>query len=191
VINAPERVEVPKKTTHAPSVVKRGVAQTKKDKTPNKHPRKEKMIPLQKTVNVSQPRVVYTLWIFHNLALKHAIEMRMLAYQKNHDALVLGNHEASTGMQEISINYTSFEEVYDRSTTIVNPYFSTVIAENFLADPDPKIMEECKWRSDWNWWKEAIEAELNSIKKRNVFTDVVPTPLRIFRVGLKWVFIRK
>jgi hypothetical protein len=110
---------------------------------------------------------------------------------KNHDALVLGNHEASTGMQEISINYTSFEEVYDRSTTIVNPYFSTVIAENFLADPDPKTMEECKWRSDWNWWKEAIEAELNSIKKRNVFTDVVPTPLRIFPVGLKWVFIQK
>jgi hypothetical protein len=57
-INTPERVEVPKKTTQAPSVVKRGrVAQTKKDNTPNKRLRKEKTKPLQKTVNVSQPRI--------------------------------------------------------------------------------------------------------------------------------------
>jgi hypothetical protein len=41
VKNEPERVKVPKKTTQTPSVVKRGrVAQTKKDNTPNKHPRK-------------------------------------------------------------------------------------------------------------------------------------------------------
>jgi hypothetical protein len=58
-VNVPERVQVPKKTTHAPSVVKRGggVAQTKKDKALNKRPRKEKMMPFQKIVNVSQPRI--------------------------------------------------------------------------------------------------------------------------------------
>jgi hypothetical protein len=57
-VNAPERVEVPKKTTQAPSVVKRGrVVRTEKDTTPNKRPRKEKMRPLQKIVNVSQPGV--------------------------------------------------------------------------------------------------------------------------------------
>jgi hypothetical protein len=93
------------------------------------------------------------------------------------DALILGNHETSMGIQEISINYTSFREVYDRSTIIVNPCFSTSIAENFLADPDPKTMAECKGHSDWNMWKEAIEAELNSLKKRKVFTEVIPTPL--------------
>jgi hypothetical protein len=58
MVNAPERVEVTKKITQAPSAVKRGrVVQTKKDNTPNKCPRKEKMMPLQKTVNVSQPVV--------------------------------------------------------------------------------------------------------------------------------------
>jgi hypothetical protein len=92
----------------------------------------------------------------------------------------LRNHEASTGIQEISINYTNSGEVYDRSTTIVNPCFSIVIAENFLADPDPKTMVECKGRSDLNKWKEPIEVELNSLKKRKVFTNVIPTPLRIF-----------
>jgi hypothetical protein len=55
---------------------------------------------------------------------------------ENPNALVLGNHEASTGIQEISISYTSSGEVYDHSTIIVNPCFSTIIAENFLADPD-------------------------------------------------------
>jgi hypothetical protein len=103
----------------------------------------------------------------------------------------LGNHEASTRIQEISINYASSREVYDHSTTIVNPCFSTVITENFLADPDPKTMAECKRRSDWNKWKEAIEAKLNLLKKIKVFTEVIPTPPRIFSVGFKWVFIQK
>jgi hypothetical protein len=77
----------------------------------------------------------------------------------------MGNHETSTVIQEISINYTSFGEVYDRSTIIINRYFSTIIAENFLADPDPKTMAEYKRCSDWNKWNEAIEAELNSDEK--------------------------
>jgi hypothetical protein len=82
----------------------------------------------------------------------------------------LGNHEASKGIEEIFINYTSSGDVYDYSTTIENLCFSTVIAENFLNDPDSKTMAECKKCSDWNKWKEAIEAELNSLKKRKVFT---------------------
>jgi hypothetical protein len=55
IVNAPERVDVPKKTTQAPFAVKRGrVAQAKKDNAPNKRPRKENTRPLQKTVIMSQ-----------------------------------------------------------------------------------------------------------------------------------------
>jgi hypothetical protein len=75
--------------------------------------------------------------------------------------------------------------VYDRSTTIVNKCFSIINAENFLANPDSKTMAKCKRRSDWNEWNEAIEVELNSLKKRKVFTDVIPTPPRIFLVVFK------
>jgi hypothetical protein len=64
--------------------------------------------------------------------------------------LVLGNHEASKGIEKNSINYTSSREVYDHSTTIANLYFSTIIAENLLNDPDPKTMVECKKCSNWN-----------------------------------------
>jgi hypothetical protein len=110
---------------------------------------------------------------------------------KNPDTLILGNHEESNGIEEFSINYTSSREVYDGSTTIVNSSFSTIITESVLANPDPKTMVECKRRSNWNKWKEAIEVELSSLKKRKVFTDVIPTPHGIFLVRFKWVFVRK
>jgi hypothetical protein len=96
------------------------------------------------------------------------------------DNLVLGNHEASKGIEEISIKYTS-----SRGTTIVNLCFSTIIARNFLNDPDPMTITECKKCSDWNKWKEAIEAKLNSLKKRKMFTEVKLAPPRTFLIGFK------
>ena len=107
------------------------------------------------------------------------------------DTLVLGDHEESNGVQEISIHYMNTGKSYNRRTTIIDNYFSATIAENFLNDPEPKTMAECQRRSDWNQWKEAIEAELASLRKREVFTSAIPTPPRIFPVGFKWVFIRK
>jgi hypothetical protein len=105
--------------------------------------------------------------------------------------LILGNHEASKGIEGISINYTSSGKVYNHNTTIADLCFSIIIAESFLNDPDPKTMAECKNHSDWNKWKEAIKVELNSLKKRNMFSDVMPTPPRTFPVGFKCVFVRK
>jgi hypothetical protein len=59
------------------------------------------------------------------------------------DSLVLGNHDEFHGVQEIAINYTSSEELLDRTTTVVNLCFSTMVA-SLLNDPDPKTMAECK-----------------------------------------------
>jgi hypothetical protein len=101
------------------------------------------------------------------------------------DDLVLGNHDTSKGIEEISINYTSFGEVYYRGTTIASICFLIVIAENFLNDPYPKTNVECKKCSEWNKWKEAIEAELNWLKKRKVFMEVIPTPPKTFPIGFK------
>jgi hypothetical protein len=71
-----------------------------------------------------------------------------LEYQKFPTTSYLGKHEASKGIEEIFINYTSSGEVYDHITTIANLCFSTIIAENFLDNPDPKTMAECKKHSD-------------------------------------------
>jgi hypothetical protein len=73
---------------------------------------------------------------------------------------------------------------------VVNSCFSTMVAD-LLHDPDPKIMAEYKQRSDWIKWKEAIEVELDSLEKREVFSNVIPTPPRTYLVGFKWVFILK
>jgi hypothetical protein len=149
VVNALERVEVTKKTTQTPSVVKRGrVVTTKRDNAPNKRQRKEKMRPPQKIVNVSQPVVDRHFVDIPQSSTQACYRNENASTSENHDDLILGNQETSTGIQEISINYTSSKEVYDRSTTIVNSYFSTIIAENFLTDPDPKTMAECKRCSD-------------------------------------------
>jgi len=40
-------------------------------------------------------------------------------------------------------------------------------------------------------WKEAIQAELNSLAKREVFGPVVQTPKGVSPVGYKWVFVQK
>jgi hypothetical protein len=52
-------------------------------------------------------------------------------------------------------------------------------------------MIECRKRSDWDKWKAAIEAELRSLCKREVFGTAVPTPPNVIPVGCKWVFLRK
>jgi hypothetical protein len=191
-INTPERVDVPKKTTQAPCVVNRErIATTKRDNAPNKHPRKEKMRPLQKTVVVSQPVVDRHLVDIPQSSTQVRYRNENAITSENPENLVLENHETLTGIQEISIKYTSSREVYDHSTTIVNSCFSTIIAENFLADLDPNTMAECKRHLSWNKLTETIEAELNLLKKIKVFTDVIPTHPRIFHVGFKWVFIQK
>jgi hypothetical protein len=102
--------------------------------------------------------------------------------------LVLGNHEVSKGINHEVLIILVLEK-YMIITTIADLCFSTIIAESFLNNLDPKTMAECKKCSDWNKWKEAIEAELNSLKKRKAFTDVMPTPPRTFPIEFKWVFI--
>jgi hypothetical protein len=44
---------------------------------------------------------------------------------------------------------------------------------DLLNDPNPNIMVECKQHSDWIKWKEAIEVELDSLRKREIFSNVI------------------
>jgi hypothetical protein len=152
VINASERVEVTEKTTQTPSIKKRGrIETTKKDNALKKRPRMEKTKSPQNTNKVNQPVVDQ-----HNMNTNDPWSSTQARYtdegrtSKVPNDIVLGNHEASKGIEENFINYTSSGEVYDRTTTIANLCFSTVIVENFINDPDPKTMTECKKCSDWN-----------------------------------------
>ena len=95
---------------------------------------------------------------------------------------------------EISINYVSTREILDRNKIVVDNVFSFKVAIDITRsndDIEPKIVEECRRRNDWPMWKEAIQAELNSLAKREIFGPVVQTPEGVSHVRYKWVFIRK
>jgi hypothetical protein len=103
----------------------------------------------------------------------------------------LGNNdEPDDSVEEISINYAESGELYNRKTTDVDINFVSKIADA-IEDPEPKSMAECRKHSDRVKWKEAIETELCSLSKRQVFGPVARTPPNIFPVGCKWVFVRK
>jgi hypothetical protein len=102
-------VEVPKKTTLAPSAKKRGRAETTRKETAlEKRPRKEKSKAPTKFKNVVQPEVEQR----HSNGddLQSSSQPRYINETRTSeipDNLVLGNHETSKGIEEISINYTS------------------------------------------------------------------------------------
>ncbi|KAI3692362.1 hypothetical protein L6452_32176 [Arctium lappa] len=96
--------------------------------------------------------------------------------------------------EEISINYIMSRKVWNRNKTDVDDIFAYNIALNVIEneeDQEPKSVNECMHRKDWPKWKDAMQAELNSVMKREVFGPVVRTPEGIKPVGHKWVFIRK
>jgi hypothetical protein len=93
-------------------------------------------------------------------------------------------------IMENSTNYVETREIYDRKTINVDIYFAEKIAKIDL-DPEPKTILECKKRSDWPKWKEAIASELVSLNKRHVFGPVDRTPEGIFPVGQKWVLVKR
>jgi hypothetical protein len=93
--------------------------------------------------------------------------------------------------EEIATNCVESGESYHRKTTVVNIYFASKNADSLDPDPELKSMIECRKRSDWDKWKAAIEAELHSLCKREVFGPTVPTPPNVIPIGCKWVFLRK
>jgi len=95
---------------------------------------------------------------------------------------------------EISINYIDTGKIWNRCETIVDSIFAYNIALDVVnenEDHEPQSVEECQRRTDWPNWKDAIQAELNSLKKREVFGPIVRTPDGVKPVGYRWVFVRK
>jgi hypothetical protein len=58
---------------------------------------------------------------------------------------------------------------------LVTNHFAFMIAEEIMTDtPDPLIVREAQNRSDWPKWDEAINFELDSLIRRQVFGLIVP-----------------
>ncbi|KAK9942246.1 hypothetical protein M0R45_007922 [Rubus argutus] len=79
-----------------------------------------------------------------------------------------------------------------RPTATPNLFGVTAATEIITSDDiEPYSVDEYQRRDDWPKWKETIQAELDSLTKRNVFGPVVPTPPHVKPEEFKWVFVRK
>jgi hypothetical protein len=190
--NVSERIEVPNKTIQLLSSSKNGNSMTTPTGATSRKRNRKQRESFPKTVNATQPEVERHQVDPSDLQPTSTVHsITDVGTSECPDGNILGNNEPSDRVQEISTDYLESGESFDRKATVVDIYFSTSIAENLQNDPDPKTMAECKRRSDWNKWKEAIDAELASLTKREVFSSVIPTPPKTFPVGFKWVFVRK
>ena len=90
---------------------------------------------------------------------------------------------------EMAINYISTGESMNRAMAmaIVDINFAKKIALIIEPDPEPNSLADCKRRSDWKDWQEAVTSELLSLNKRKVFGPVSLTPPHIRPVSHKWV----
>ncbi|XP_021729390.1 uncharacterized protein LOC110721277 [Chenopodium quinoa] len=80
------------------------------------------------------------------------------------------------------MNYVSTKTQWNRKDVIVNETFANSIVIDIVSDEndvEPRTVEECRRRSDWPKWKEAMLAELKSLEKREVFGKITLTPAGI------------
>jgi hypothetical protein len=139
-VNTPYWVDIPIKITPPPK--RRRTSQQKG--TSNKRPKTTRKTSFSKKVNSCQAKVDgHQVDTINPRPSPHVHNIEQFRGSKDPVSLVLENHDEFHGVQKISINYTSFRELFDRTTTVVNSCFSTMIAD-LLNDPDPKIMVECK-----------------------------------------------
>ena len=85
-------------------------------------------------------------------------------------------------------------EKWDRNNIVIKNIFAFQVASDIIRndeDPEPRTVEECRHRNDWPKWKEAMQIELNSLTKQEVFGPVVQTPEDVKPVWYKWVFAWK
>uniref|UniRef100_A0A0D2ZXI2 Uncharacterized protein n=1 Tax=Brassica oleracea var. oleracea TaxID=109376 RepID=A0A0D2ZXI2_BRAOL len=81
--------------------------------------------------------------------------------------------------QEISINYMMSGTKWNRKDIDVDDIFAYKVALEIMEkdeDLEPTSIYECMQRSDWIKWKEAINVELESLKKRGIFGPITMTP---------------
>ena len=62
-------------------------------------------------------------------------------------------------------------------------YFVSKEVDEESDDPEPKSISECQERHEWTKWKDAIQVELDSLNKREVFGPIIITPEVVKPVG--------
>ncbi|KAL0325286.1 UNVERIFIED_CONTAM: Retrovirus-related Pol polyprotein from transposon TNT 1-94 [Sesamum radiatum] len=178
--NVPTRLEVPEvtltqtKASESQIRRKRGRPLGSKDANPRK--RKEHIVSINHDANVTTS----------NVSEDKIPEVILPEDPKR-------NEKDLDDSYEMSINYANNSLGLYRKEIKINDIFAYYVAVEIMDedDNDPQTMEECQHRNDWKSWKKAIQDELDSLNKREVFGPIIPTPKGVKPVGYKWVFVRK
>nr|GEV09637.1 retrovirus-related Pol polyprotein from transposon TNT 1-94 [Tanacetum cinerariifolium] len=97
--------------------------------------------------------------------------------------------------KEMSINYSQTHILWERNEIgDIDEIFSYSAASDSMGgddDLEPKSVIDCQSRPDWDKWKDAMQAKLNSLNKRNVFGPIVTTPRDVKPIGCRWIFVQK
>ena len=87
------------------------------------------------------------------------------------------------------------QDIWDRNKIVVDNVFSFKVAiditKSYDLELEPQCIEECWHRNDWPMWLEAIQAELNSFEKCEIFGHIVQTLDGVVLVRYKWVLVWK
>ncbi|RVW79791.1 Retrovirus-related Pol polyprotein from transposon TNT 1-94 [Vitis vinifera] len=114
--------------------------------------------------------------------------------RRDHQMMDQFKIDKSIALEEAQIMQKALEEAHIKQEAPEEAQIPENLVSDIIRndeDPEPRHVEECRHRNDWPKWKEAIQAELNSLTKREVFGPVVQTPKDVKPVGYKWVFVRK
>ncbi|KAM1560248.1 hypothetical protein ACFX1X_003498 [Malus domestica] len=76
---------------------------------------------------------------------------------------------------------------------IVDDALAYVVATGIMLSDDikPRFVDECRHRTNWSNYKQAIQVKLDSLVKHKMFGPVALTPPHVKLVGYKWVFDQK
>ena len=190
-VNAPTHIEIPIgdsgnaiASTSKPRL-KRGRPVGSKDSFPRKRKSNKLLTPVEYNFDEITPEETITIQ-------SAPVEPNTLQGLMETTTRVAITDQLSSINEDISINYMNQGEIWDRRHTLVNNAFSFQVAKGIMQnndDQEPQTVNECRNRHDWEKWKEAIQAELNCLVKREVFGPVVPTPENVKPVGYRWVFV--
>jgi hypothetical protein len=97
------------------------------------------------------------------------------------------------GKEDVALNYGETNRICEQNeTNNISATFSYSVASDIMNDDlKPQSVIECQRRNDWAKWNEAIQVELNSFNKRNIFRAIILTLGVVKPLGYRWIFIRK
>ena len=171
-LNAPSRIDIPETLNESNVRRKRGRPMGSKDTNPRKKKEQNTTGKVQEVVINKIPEEINN----NTGNVKKSLE----------NGHVPNEHE-------ISINFVQNGTTWNRNETCVDEIFAYAIASEIINDEVsvPKSIRECRQRKDWQKWQDAIQVELDSLEKRQVFGPVTLTPNNVKPVGYKWVFAIK